>query len=65
MTLSDCSDMDTVGNAPYLCDGLTSSDQSKPDWSLTGQVRGRLRYLLTERYGSRYGRSPSPPIAPR
>ncbi len=39
MTLSDCSDMDTVGNAQFLCAAITSSDQSKPDWSLTGHVR--------------------------
>jgi hypothetical protein len=28
--------MDTVGNAPFLCDGITSFDQSNPDWSLDG-----------------------------
>jgi hypothetical protein len=28
--------MDTVGNALFLRDGLTSFDQSKRDWSLAG-----------------------------
>ncbi len=29
--------MDTVGKAPLLCEVITSSDQSNPDWSLNGQ----------------------------
>jgi hypothetical protein len=58
VTLSERSEMVTVGKAPYLC-RETGFDQSGRDWSLAGQwVKSERGELEVARYGSVNGHSP-------
>ena len=55
VTLSDCSEVVTVGKALYLC-SETGFDQSGRDWSLAGQSpKSEREEPSVARYGRSYG----------